>query len=397
MSNELESYYLAQETAVAKGPTDHANVSAESPVKFNKDLISTGNFKVHGTGKGINVNEEQMAAIISDTNRYLANGNKIEFVADHSGRNSKPLEKFKNEKENRSVTNIGGYCGNFTASNGWASCDIDMTTKGGVELATSTKDVSIELYTDYEDTKGNKYPSVIRRVAAVQKPVVTGQKGYVALSQYFSESENTYVKTQNKNEDTKMDDLTITEEDKSIIGKMKAFFASQEPEPKDDVDPVALALAKANKKLEEQEELLKAEQQKTKDTEVKLKTADGKNDANEKAGIVALAKDIGKRIKDLGVDKETQDGLAVALGIEEGEEVNAIYLSQEGEDKSHADVIVSLFENAKTLKTKATKKVDLSQYHGDDKEKEEELQKEILAEAKKSRVKMNISTVEDNK
>ena len=59
-------FYLAQESCVAEAV---GKASMDTPTLVKKDVLSTGSFSLGGAnGQKLNVNEEQLEAIIADTN-----------------------------------------------------------------------------------------------------------------------------------------------------------------------------------------------------------------------------------------------------------------------------------------------------------------------------------------
>ncbi|NQZ06064.1 MAG: hypothetical protein HRT35_02790 [Algicola sp.] len=396
---EQTQFHLAQSAALAVGPDKAENPSVDTPVVYKKDVLSLGNFKANG-GSVLEIEPARLKKIIEDSNRYVENGNSIEFVANHTGANNKPFEKFDSNKENRSVTNIGGYCNKFRANDdgSWATCDIGMTTEGGVQLAQSSKDVSIELDFNYEDTQGNKYDAVIRRVAAVQKPVIPGQKGYekIQLSEYFADTE-TFVLTTNKQEESNMGDQKEENEfDEKEMSLMKKFFKSfklseesgTEEKPVEDKSVAKIAELEAS--LEVSNKSLADEQK---------KTAKAEKDAEKSAiaSLVTSAKSFGDRIKKLNIDVKSKDALQVALGIDEDpEKINKLYLSEDEDGETLANQMIGIFENIELVST-SEKTLKLSEYHSkSDNAQAEEDAKYIKEKAQKSKEKLGFLNKEAN-
>ena len=386
---ERRQFYLAQEAALAEALIpEQTSASVENPKVFSKDVLSVGNFTLPKTGQKLNINPEQLEAIIADTNKYLANGNRVEFIADHMGPNNKPFENFDNQKEKNSVINVGGYCEKFSMDGDWANCEIGMTTDGGVQLAQSTKDVSIELDYDYTDTQGNFYNSVIRKVAGVLKPIIPGQSGYkkkFMLSEYFADTE-TFVLTKNQNEDDSMSDENKEADNQmSLFAKVFAPFMKKElklaegeggnegtpsPEDKHKAD-----LASMKVQLDESDMLLKAEQKKT----------DKANKELEKSlteSLVGSAKKFVERIGKLPIQADAKAKLQFALGIDEDiEKMNKVYLSEDADGNSLADEVISIIEGIQLISTKE-KTITLSEYQDGSATEEKDEAEAIAADAK---------------
>jgi len=396
------NFYLAQEAAIASAKSHNDKpVSMDNPMVFDKNVLSTGNFILPNRNQNLNINEEQLEAIIANTNEYIKNGNSVEYIADHTSSTNKPFENFDNQKDKKSVINIGGYCKNFSKDGNWANCEIGMTSEGGVKLAQSSKDVSIELDYDFVDTQGNKYPAVIRKVAAVQKPIIPNQEGYsLKLSEHFADTE-TFVLTQTNEEDSMKDEIKKDDEQLGLLAKMFAPFLKKELNLSEEVED-----EEGKSEEPSAEDKLKAEMESMKtqleESDKALKASEKKNEKANKAleksnleSLVSSAKKFVSRLDKLPIQADAKSKLAVALGLNEDEEkMNKVYLSENEDGYCHAEEIISIIENIEMISTEE-KTVKLSEYHEkSDAAKEKEAEAEMDATANKTLANLGMSKKE---
>jgi len=379
---------LLNNSQLAEAKTENINlddISFDNPAYYSKDVLSVGNFKLYSRGQELNINGEQLEAIIADTNRYIENGNSVEFIADHTNSKNKPFEEFDNERDKKSVINVGGYCKNFAKSRDgrWATCNIGATTKGGKALCDSTKDVSVELAFDHKDTQGHDYPAVIKRVASVQKPVIPNQKGYVKLSEEAEELylHEDYDLTETQNEVNDMPDEKkvdeLTQEDIGFFKKLMLKLSSEEEGKPSQADS-----ANADKVKQLEEELATAKKEQAEKDEA-IKKKDEELKAAKSNSLMETTKGFMKRIADLNIDADSKKALQVALGIDEDvDKCNAVYLSSDEEgEEALAESIIKTLENVKIVNTESKTEVKLSEYHETDPQAEADKKAEEDADA----------------
>ncbi|MGH9462007.1 MAG: hypothetical protein ACRD1X_12360 [Vicinamibacteria bacterium] len=138
--------------------------------KFAKDVIKDGDWFHPVTERQVLVTPERRAELLANTERYLANGNKIPYRDGH---------------RNDAKANMGYWTGPFIAYKDTLVGVVEPTDREAMAKMRdgSIADVSVVMEKDVVDSRGVKYPGeTITAIDATSFPVVTGQKRFLEFS-----------------------------------------------------------------------------------------------------------------------------------------------------------------------------------------------------------------------
>jgi len=142
--------------------------------KFAKDVVRIGRWVHPANGREVVFDAARLQRLAENTQKYLANGNKIPFPDGHSL---------------KAKDNMGFWPGPFIVHRDALVAVVEPTdddAKKGI-MDGSIDAVSVFIEPEVVDPKGNKYPEVITHVCATNYPVLTGQGDFLKLSREADE------------------------------------------------------------------------------------------------------------------------------------------------------------------------------------------------------------------